>query len=289
VLQNLPPRFATVVFSKLTDSSGSLVKGCERALHLPKHLLSHWMASTPAVLDLRTAKWTALQWSRLFDALLQGGRHLTEFHTRLVRSRSGDSRVAEVPLDSARSCLQQCRNFAQEYRHYSLSDTVSTEFKELIDTLESLINDGVKKRENARNSAFKVECVHMLRAFAGVLPQLTTLQHVGLHNLPLQTQLIPALGQVLMSFPPSVTTLTLTTAASVETMDVGLLLRSMLFKAIALVKNLRELHIPNWEDIVGRDEACLEPLYQLPRLETVYVTKVKNSSAFPEQLAFKEE
>jgi hypothetical protein len=116
----------------------------------------------------------------------------------------------------------------------------------------------------------------VLSILAGVLPQLTALQHVGLHNLQLQMQLMPALGQVLVSLPPSVTALTLTTATSLK--KVGPQQRGILFNSIALVKSLRKLHMPNWQDIVSDDGACVEPLCHLPRLDAVYVTEVKESS-----------
>jgi hypothetical protein len=115
-----------------------------------------------------------------------------------------------------------------------------------------------------------------LRTLAGVLLRLTARQHVGLHNLPLQTQLMPTLGEVLMSLPPSVKSLSLWTAPSVKRHDVDSLQRLMLFKAIGLVSSLRELHIPNLEDIVGTDRACMKPLSHLPYLEVVYTKESSN-------------
>jgi hypothetical protein len=46
--------------------------------------------------------------------------------------------------------------------------------------------------------------------------------------------------------------------------------------------------MPDWENVVGNDGTCLEPLIQMPHLETVYVSKIGQSSAFPEWLGFKE-
>jgi hypothetical protein len=120
-----------------------------------------------------------------------------------------------------------------------------------------------------------------------VLPQLTTLRHLGLHHLQPHALLMPSLGQLLMNLPPSVTTLTLTTAPSGK-LGVGRLQRSILFNAIASVRSLRELHMPTWEDVVGEDGACFEPLSQMPHLEAVFVEKIGQSSAYPKWLGFKE-
>ena len=121
----------------------------------------------------------------------------------------------------------------------------------------------------------------MLSTLAGVLPQLHSLQHVGLHNLQLQPQLLPALGQALLDLPPSVTTLTLTTSKRALFSALSAAQRGMLFSAIALVRGLRELHMPDWEAVVGEDGVCVEPLHGLPHLATVHVPHVKQSGAYP--------
>jgi hypothetical protein len=143
-------------------------------------------------------------------------------------------------------------------------------------------DDGRVRHTNSRIA----ECGHLLRTLAGVLPQLITLEHVGLHNLPLQRQLMPALGQVLIDLPPSVTALTLSTPLSRRN-EAGWLQRSMLFNAIGMIRSLRELHMREWEVFVGDDGACVEPLFHLPHLQAVYVRSVKQSSAFPSKLPFK--
>jgi hypothetical protein len=285
VLQHLPNRFSADVFCKLTDSSGSVIEGCKRALCLPQNLRSHWVASTPAVLDLRTAVLTAVQQSRLFAALLQGGTHLTEFHVQVVPSGLADAGVAAASMNLIRGSLQQCSDMVETYAgHYGY-----TNLQPMLCDLTKLIESNYEMHAFGRNSAFNIDCQHVLDTLAGVLPQLTSLRHVGLHNLPLQTQLMPVLGHVMMSVPPSVTALTLATAASVLDVDVGPFQKSMLFEAISLVRSLRELHMPNWENLVGHDAACFEPLFQLPHLEVVYVSQVKTSAAFSAQLVFKEE
>jgi hypothetical protein len=287
VLRHLPHRFSADVFGKLTDSSDSLVIGCMRALRLPQDLLSRWVASTPTVLDLSTAALTAVQWTRLSSALLQGGVHLTEIHIRIP-----DTPFASLIQQERGQAVTEYRNSCQRCAY--CGGGVSSSSYELDGKRRKLFSPVVFKGEEIRtreqfpsdsNHGDIRECAHVLSTLAGVLPQLTTLQHVGLHNLQLQPQLITELSQVLMSLPPSVTALTLRAAASVQ--QVGPRQRSILFNSIASVKSLRELHMPNWVDIVGDDGACVEPLCHMPHLEAVYVTEVKESSAFPAELGFK--
>lgn len=130
----------------------------------------------------------------------------------------------------------------------------------------------------------------VLHTLAGVVPQMSRLQHLGLHHLPLQAPLMPPLGQVLLALPPSLTSLTLATGAmdkasnNISTPQ----LRSMLFNAIALVKSLKELHMPAWDQVVGQDIECVQPLYLLPHLEVVWVREVKKTSAFPAGVTFRD-
>jgi hypothetical protein len=130
------------------------------------------------------------------------------------------------------------------------------------------------------------EYAHVLCTPSGVLPQLTNIQHVGLHNLRLQPQLITELSHVLVSLPPSVTALSLSTAISENELNPRQ--RGILFSSIALVKSLRELHMPDWREIVGEDVSCLEPLYHLPHLDVVHVTRIRQSASFPAELNFKD-
>ena len=63
--------------------------------------------------------------------------------------------------------------------------------------------------------------------------------------------------------------------------------KTLFFQAVAQLKGLKELHMPDWEAVVGEDVACVEPLYGLPHLEVVHVPDVKQSDAFPAELTFK--
>jgi hypothetical protein len=286
VLQHLPKRFSTDVFSRLTARSGSLVSGLKYALQLSQDLLSCWVASCPAALDLRDAELTAIQWTRLFAALSQGGTHLTTIHIRVIDIPVGDSAIFQVKcrvidqlLSTGRSTAENIRSSSQGTHAY-YAEQLTNAFQRL----QFLRADGAIHHKHARES----ECAQVLNTLVGLLPQLTSLRHLGLHNMLLHALLMPSLGQLLMNLPPSVTSLTLTTAPSTKPLEVGQLQRSMLFNAITSVKSLRELHVPNWEDVVGDDAACLEPLSQMPHLEAVYVAKIGQSSAFPEWLGFKE-
>jgi hypothetical protein len=110
VLRHLPHRFTADVFCKLTNSSGSFCEGCESALHLPQDLLSRWVASTASVLDLRSADLTALQWSRLFAALLQEGTHIPEIHVRAIVIPSGGTNAAAF-VQSLQETIAEKMNF----------------------------------------------------------------------------------------------------------------------------------------------------------------------------------
>lgn len=58
--------------------------------------------------------------------------------------------------------------------------------------------------------------------------------------------------------------------------------RILLFRAIALVRSLQNLSMPQWEVIVGDDaHACTEPLRGLPQLKKIHVRKVRSTAAFP--------
>jgi hypothetical protein len=281
VIRRLPARFAADVFAKLTETSGSFVSGFKRALYLPQDLLSCWVATTPAVLDLRTAVLTAVQQSKLFAALPQGGLHLTEFHIRIVDFP--DNTLCEIRARTIDQYIQDGKNHVQACRTTPMNTQSLSDLDCEFDYLQCEKSDGLVKRTNDLN----IECAHLLSTIAWVLPHLATLQHFGLHNLQLHAKFMPALGQVLMSLPPSVTVLTLTTATSVVRNKVERSQRSMLFNAIGLLRSLRELHMPDWEVLVGDDGACLEPLFHLPHLQAVYVRAVTQSSAFPAKLPFK--
>jgi hypothetical protein len=280
VLRQLPKKFCSDVFCKLNDGSGSLLEGCRRALFLPQDLLCRWFATTTAVVDLRNAELTALQWSRLFAALFQESPRLTEIHIRVPDLAFHSSAPAEVDADTVRECLKDGREILRTA--WCRQSTCTDRLRSILDRLQRLTTEGSTKHKNDREK----ECAHMMGTLAGVLPHLTILQHVGLHNLPLQTQLLRSLGHVLMDLPPSVTTLTLTTASPGK--KVGLPQMSTLFHAIALVRSLRELHLPNWEVAVGDDGTCLEPLCQLPHLQAVYMPDAQQYSVFSGKLVFKE-
>jgi hypothetical protein len=281
VIRRLPARFAADVFTKLTDTSGSFISGFKRALYLPQDLLSCWVATTPAVLDLRTAELTAVQQSKLFAALPQGGLHLTEFHIRIVDFP--DNTLCEITARTLDQYIQTGKNHVQACRTNPMHTQNLSDLDYALDYMQCEKSDGVVKR----TYDLSIECAHLLSTIAWVLPQLATLQHFGLHNLQLHSKFMPALGQVLGDLPPSVTVLSLTTATSVVRSEVERSQRRMLFYAIGMIRSLRELHMPDWAALVGDDGTCVEPLFHLPHLQAVYVRAVTQSSAFPAKLPFK--
>jgi hypothetical protein len=131
----------------------------------------------------------------------------------------------------------------------------------------------------------------VLCMMGGMLQRLKGLQHLGLHNLPLQSWLGCALGQVFADMPDTLTCLTLSTSINKSTSDstgsaaVQGFERAMVFKAVAHLKRLKELHMPEWEAFVGCAPSCCAPLRAVPGL-TIYVSEVKNSPAFPHYLKF---
>lgn len=125
---------------------------------------------------------------------------------------------------------------------------------------------------------------HALRTMAGVPPRMSSLQHLGLHHLPLKAHFVPFIGELLLDLPASLTTLT---ASVTHTGQLTFLQRSVVFSAIAQTTSLKELYMADWETIVGSDAACVEPLYLLPLLEVVYVKEVMDSISVPAGLDFK--
>ena len=113
---------------------------------------------------------------------------------------------------------------------------------------------------------------------------MTSLKHLGLHNIRISFPVVCNLGQFLSSLPRCVTTLTL---AEVDVGGASEGDKVLLFRAVALVRGLRDLHVPEWEAVVGgAAAACAQPLRALPHLHTIYVAEVKQSAAFPPGLNF---
>ena len=63
--------------------------------------------------------------------------------------------------------------------------------------------------------------------------------------------------------------------------------KSLLFKAVSCITGLKELHMQNWEELVGVDAAfCTDPLQRMPEIQ-VFVPRVKKDSPeFPPNLIF---
>jgi hypothetical protein len=114
------------------------------------------------------------------------------------------------------------------------------------------------------------------------------LQQIGLHGLQLSLHTATALVQLLSCAPPSVSKLTITTdtgnaADGLAEVDVKMLL----FKAVASLKGLRELVMPQWEAVVGQHASeCVAVLKGMPVFGKVHVAEVKDASAFPPGVVF---
>lgn len=135
-----------------------------------------------------------------------------------------------------------------------------------------------------------VSLLQVLCTLGWSLSQLKGLKHLGLHSLVLTSETLSALGQLLNSLPPCVSVLTIAidVAGGASTLR-SLPERLLFFKAVGLVRGLRQLALPQWEALVGVDAAaCVAPLLDLPLLEAVFVNAVQVSPAFPECLRFLE-
>jgi hypothetical protein len=116
------------------------------------------------------------------------------------------------------------------------------------------------------------------------------LQHIGVHDLQPSLHTATALGQLLSCAPPSVSKLTLTISDTGKAADFpnDVEEKMLLFKAVASLKGLRELVMPQWEAVVGQHASeCVAVLKGMPVFETVYVAEVKDSSAFPPGVDFR--
>lgn len=124
----------------------------------------------------------------------------------------------------------------------------------------------------------------MLRSIFGCAAHLTSLQHLGLHSMYLTLPAVRILGNILSSLPLTTTELTLSgLLGEMKHADTV-----FLFKAIALLRGLKKLHMPEWENMVGiHARECVQALKSMPCLEVVYVAEVKQSDVFPPGITFK--
>lgn len=144
------------------------------------------------------------------------------------------------------------------------------------------------------------------------------LQHLGLHDLALSLPVARSLGHIFQALSHRMTALTMvfvrdsigegvippsslkdsvhpqpqtgyiptSVAASTKTQaqtNAGRLTpleKTLFFKAVAQLHSLKELHIPQWDVLVGKDaRACIEPLRQLSELKTVHVSTLRGKEA----------
>lgn len=129
----------------------------------------------------------------------------------------------------------------------------------------------------------------VLCTLAGTASCMNNLQHLGLHQLPLSVELVPVLGQLFNTLRSSLTTLTLD-AYIVNRTTLGATEKALFFGAVARAQNLRELHMLQWEVVVGVDaEECVAALQNLLHLEAIVVFTLATveSAVFPAPLPFR--
>lgn len=303
VLRHVPQCFSSEVFqaggehwcvsSRRFEPSESILQD---VLHLPQDFLGRWIECNGPVLDLDSLEATELQWNRLLTELPRLSSVVSELiicpPTEPEVEAPGEELLKQLCSDCGAVAISKCATCS---RREQKSGKFDTAVPGMIAYCRRCSNASASRRLASRNFVKSLTTVmrksrgsfalptEFVRCLAGVLPQLSSLQHLGLRNLNLQRDVVPALGQILLDLPPSVTKLTL------QFSKVGKLehqQRNALFSAIAQVASLKELHIPDWEAIVGSDVAYVEPLYRLPHLEVVYVGEVKDSSTFPATLNF---
>ena len=114
-----------------------------------------------------------------------------------------------------------------------------------------------------------IESSHNLSVLGGFAARMKFLQHLGLHCFSPSLPVVRNLGQLLSSLPLTVTTLTLAglVLGSLKQSEKRLFLR-----AVAQMRGLRKLRMPQWEAVVGDDAGvCVQPLRALPHLLTIFV------------------
>lgn len=229
VRRHIPQEFSVDVFKAVNDPSEGLPQGVIAATHLPQDLLACWLVSAAPVLDLRASVTASAKWQRLFVVLLQCKAAFTAVHVRAVSVMQHDKALLESASAAVPEEVQQllgsgshistlycskCSGLPQRPSRVfinrkgpsrSLVETTAyCETCENHNSLRVLSPDSIQGSSGAsRNpqpcgSALDAQLLHTL---AGLLLQLTQLQHLGLHDLPLQPQLMPLLGELLLNLP----------------------------------------------------------------------------------------
>lgn len=115
------------------------------------------------------------------------------------------------------------------------------------------------------------------------------LKTLALHDFVVPPQQIPVLGSIFQNLSETLTELYFEHAGAnsqVQPWAYRTSDKTALFRAIRMLDNLKILTILYWEDFVGTDTECVEPLLGLQHLETVYVSEVTDSPAFGCGLTF---
>ena len=142
----------------------------------------------------------------------------------------------------------------------------------------------------------------LLSMFGVALSGMHSLKRFVLDLPCIKAYSIPMLGQLLSCLPPSVSSLTLTTrfesgngVQAPRGMCLSCAEVDMLFAAIAVASRLRELHMPQWDVLVGQHgHLCVAALQGMLGLECVYVRGLvkpgskREWSMFPSGISFRD-
>lgn len=109
------------------------------------------------------------------------------------------------------------------------------------------------------------------------------LKTLALHDFVIPPIHIPILGSIFQNLSETLTDLFFQHAGSnsdVQTWVYHPSNKTSLFRAIAMLENLENLTMFYWEEFVGPDIECAEPLKKLRNLKVVHVEKVTDARAF---------
>lgn len=276
VLQHVPP-----------DSVGAVVEclAPHQAVCLSAPFMTSWVIASAPHIDLQMAELSPSQWCIFTAALLHTPPSaVTSLHL------SAGSKLKDLATQFSTQTVSRCDGCA-------LFDCGSPE--ERIDVVSDCVHCNSKCTRGVADMTatcqqlnLVVEQDHMqvLGAAQVITAHTCTLQLLGLHNLDLTPHLLEPLHRLLGSLPDTVTQLKLTTCKACGDLGVfGVHEKKQFFRAVAQVRSLRELHMPQCAAFVGGDidkvSSCVEPLQSMAKLK-IFVPQVGKTSAFSPNLTF---
>lgn len=286
MLKRVHPENHSIVFS--------VIDAAEKAVCLPASLFNKWISSIAPAIDLRGVALNPAQWCTLTAAILHtAAGAVTSLHleaTSKLKPVADSFKLMENFGSQTLTCTKStCRAGENKVIPVTgkLKATSSGECPTCREVLTSTrrCDYSVQQIRKEMSNLLVFDQMQMLAAAQGVVPHTSCLEVLGFHNLHLTPQLIPAFEQLVDSLPASLTQLHLSTCKASD-FKFGVQERTLFFKAVAQVRNLRELHMAQWEAFVGSDASiCAEPLQFMPGLR-IFVPTLKQTAAFPSGLAF---